>query len=121
MTSEDATPSQVKYCPQCEGEFVLELETCPDCGVTLTTSPPVEPPHPEPVEVFSCVDRVVLPLARATLSDAGIEHEEIERDLSSAIMGSVKHETVILVGTDDAERATELLDAMDDGKPQLPY
>lgn len=119
--SDDVTTPQAKYCPQCEGEFVPELDTCPDCGVALADAPPAEPPHPEPVEVFSCADRTLLPLAQATLSKAGIAHQEIERDLSSAIMGSIKHETVILVGQDDAERATVLLEAMDDGKPQLPY
>jgi len=119
--SEESTVPQAKYCPECKGEFVLELESCPDCGVELSATPPAEPPHPEPVEVFSSADRTLLPLARATLSEAGIEHQEIERDLSSAIMGSIEHETVLYVGPDDAERATKLLDAMDDGTPQLPY
>ena len=118
---QDATVPGARYCPRCKGEFVRELETCPDCGVALSSSPPVEPPHPEPVEVFSSADRTLLPLARATLSEAGIEHQEIERDLSSAIMGSIEHETILYVGPDDAERATQLLDAMSDGEPQLPY
>lgn len=117
----DATPTPTKYCPQCEGEFVAELDTCPDCQVPLSTSPPVEPPHPQPVEVFTTDDRALLPLAQATLSAAGIEHEEVQRDLSSSIMGSVKHEMAILVSVDDAERARKLLDEMDDGKPELPY
>lgn len=119
--SESPVIPQAKYCPQCEGEFVVELETCPDCGVALTTSPPAEPPHPEPVEVFSSADRTLLPLARATLSDAGIEHQEIERDLSSAIMGSIEHETVLYVGPDDAERAVALLDTIGQGDPKPPY
>jgi len=120
MTDEPTTP-QAKYCPQCDGEFVVTLDTCPDCGVALAASPTPEPPHPEPVEVFSSADRTLLPLARATLSAAGIEHQEIERDLSSAIMGSIEHETVLYVSPDDAGRAVELLDATDDGKAQLPY
>ena len=119
--SDDAATPHAKYCPQCDGEFVPELETCPDCGVALTAAPAAEPPHPEPVEVFSSADRTLLPLARATLSEAGIEHQEIERDLSSAIMGSIEHETVIYVGPDDAKRAALLLDEMDEGEPQLPY
>lgn len=121
MTQEDATTPQAKYCPRCEGEFVPELESCPDCGVALSSSPPTEPPHPEPVEIFSSADRTLLPLARATLTKAGIEHQEIERDLSSAIMGSIEHETVLYVGPGDAARATQLLNEMDDGEPQLPY
>jgi hypothetical protein len=119
-TDSDQDPSQapVKYCPECDGEFVPTLDTCPDCGVALVTTPRE---HPEPVEVFSTTDRALLPLARATLSDAGIQHEEIDRDLSSAIMGETAHETVIFVSRADAERATALLDQMDEGTPEMPY
>ena len=114
--SRDQDP--VKYCPECDGEFVPALDTCPDCGVPLGTTPRA---HPEPVEVFSSADRTLVPLARATLSEAGIEHQEIERDLSASIMGEVAHETVILVSRADAERAAVLLDEMDEGTPEMPY
>lgn len=118
MSSEDSTATGVKYCLECNGEFLPTLDTCPDCNVPLTTTPRA---HPEPVEVFSSADRTLLPLARATLDEAGIEHQEIERDLSSAIMGSIEHETVFYVAPDDAKRALALLDDMDEGKPELPY
>lgn len=121
MTPENPASEAVKYCPQCEGEFVAELEACPDCGVALAATPPAEPSHEEPVEIFTCDDRALLPLVRATLSEAGIEHEEIERSLSTAIIGEINHVTVVLVHPGDADRATLLLEKMDEGKPQLPY
>jgi hypothetical protein len=118
MMTTDFDEAAVKYCPECDGEFVPTLDTCPDCGVALTTTPRS---HPEPVEVFSSADRMLLPLARATLGEAGIEHQEIERDLSSSIMGAIEHETVFYVGPADAERARVLLDEMDEGTPEMPY
>ncbi len=121
MTSDESANRAVKYCPDCGGEFVPDLETCPDCGVALTTAPPAEPSHDAPVEIFTCADRALLPLVRATLSGAGIEHQEIERSLSTAIIGEITHVTVVLVHPGDAARATLLLDKMDEGKPQLPY
>ncbi len=121
MTSDDSSNPAVKYCPNCEGEFIHELETCPDCGVALTVAPPAEPSHEEPVEIFTCADRALLPLVRATLSGAGIEHEEIERSLSTSIIGEITHATAVLVHPGDAQRAKVLLDEMDDGEPQLPY
>jgi hypothetical protein len=121
MDPDDAKSQPVKYCPECGGEFVPDLETCPDCGVALAAAPPAEPSHSAPVEIFSSADRTLLPLVRAILSEAGIEHQEIERNLSAAIIGEITHVTVVLVHPGDAERATALLEQMDEGKPQLPY
>jgi len=107
---EKQTNLTVKYCPQCEGEFVARLQTCPDCDVALTVDKPAEPPHLEPVEIFSSTEAGLLGSVRATLTGANIAFRQIERSLSQAIIGSVTHETVILVGRSDAERAAALLD-----------
>jgi len=36
----EAVGGSTRWCPSCEGEFVAEVETCPDCGVALVDSPP---------------------------------------------------------------------------------
>ena len=35
-----------RFCPRCAGEFLPEIEACPDCGVALVASLPEEPETP---------------------------------------------------------------------------
>ena len=110
MSQDRPSDPAVKYCTQCEGEFVATLDTCPDCGVALVAE---DPGAVEPVEVFTTVELGLLPLVRSTLGDAGIEFEEIERDLSHGIMGEIRQQRAILVAQPDAERAIALLDNLE--------
>ena len=44
---DDTARTGFRYCPSCEGEFLAHVETCPDCGVPLTSTAPAQAAPPE--------------------------------------------------------------------------
>ena len=63
------------WCPECRGEFVDEVTTCPDCGKALVPEMPEGEDREEPfVQVFRTADTSLLPVVKSVLTGAGIPH-----------------------------------------------
>jgi len=84
-------------------------------------------PNAHLVAVFSSTELGVLPLVRAALEEAGIEHMVSDRGLNSAIVGTrtvmsvgeTEEPLQVLVRVEDRERAEEVLQPFLDAKPDV--
>ena len=74
------------HCPQCGAEYRPEVLTCSDCGVALTSRPPVEPDHDAEsmVAVFRSADASLIPVLKSVLSAAEIPYT-VQGEESSAL------------------------------------
>ncbi len=62
------------YCPRCGVEYRVGISECSDCRVALVDEKPRDPRKPdlELVTVLESNDPLLIGLAKATLTDAGI-------------------------------------------------
>lgn len=118
-----------KICPNCGEKYKWYETECPDCRVALVEAPPSDSPDPDItlVSVFQTDELGLLPLVTMTLEQAGIEF--VERDVQGtpaleggrSVRGDVPHTPVeILVASDAAARARELLDDLGSERTTLP-
>jgi hypothetical protein len=110
-------------CPACGLEFSWHLKVCPTCGVDLVDrlDGPAPTPDVELVPVFATGDAGLISLAKSLLEAEGIDYYgrgEGVQDLFgwgriaagfNLVVGPVQ----FLVRADDAERARDLLKALD--------
>lgn len=106
-----------KYCPRCETRYKWYEAECPDCRIPLVEVPPPDAPAPDAtlVQVFQTTELGLLPLAEMALEQEDIEYfvRNAAGPLSAGgrtFRGDVPEMGVeILVRTNDADRARELL------------
>ena len=118
-------------CPQCGHEFAWHVGVCPTCGVDLVErleSPHAPTPDVELVPVFATGDAGLISVAKSLLEAEGIDYlgrGEGVQDLFgwgriasgfNVIVGPVQ----FLVREEDAERARELLQGLEDGPDDPP-
>ena len=118
-------------CPQCGHEFAWHVGVCPTCGVDLVErleSPHAPTPDVELVPVFATGDAGLISVAKSLLEAEGIDYlgrGEGVQDLFgwgriasgfNVIVGPVQ----FLVREEDAERARELLQGLEDGPEDPP-
>jgi hypothetical protein len=109
--------NQDKYCPNCGEKYKWYEAECPDCRVPLVDVPPEGAPNPDMMltSVFQTTELGLIPLAEMALDQEGIEYfvRDAKGPLSAGgrtFRGDVPEMGVeILVRTNDAERARELL------------
>ena len=105
------------FCPNCRYEYRPGIESCPDCGAELVAKLPPIPPksikdnHPEnSPKLVAVFETYVLPeiaIAKSILDEAGIDY--ISRDHLAEAAYFMDGPSSIMVASDDAERAHELL------------
>ena len=109
-----------KYCTSCGTKYPWYEEECPDCHLRLSPLPADQAPDPDAklVSVLQTTERGLLPVARMTLEQQGIEFTVEDRGFSEQLFGRRSSATVgetlepfsILVRTEDAPRARQALD-----------
>jgi hypothetical protein len=112
--------NQDKYCTTGGNKYPGYEEVCPTCQVPLSPLPADQTPSPnaELVAVLRTTERGLLPLARVTLEQQGIDFTVDDRGLSEQLLGRRSSATVgettqpfsILVRSEDAARARQALD-----------
>lgn len=115
------------YCPECGDEKRDEFTVCPVCNVPLVEE---LPPEPEPeyvafVTVFSTGNQADLLTAKSLLEAAEIQYvveNEYLQDLIGGRFGigynPVSGPVGIQVGTDDVEKAREILKDFVESEPE---
>jgi hypothetical protein len=108
-------------CPECRSEYRQGFSTCADCGVELVPSLPKNPVPPavhgsgheyaDFVDVISTQDHGLVSLLRSVLVAEGIGHYVLG-DHAISVFG-LPEPMVIRVREDQAERAFELLDELE--------
>jgi processive 1,2-diacylglycerol beta-glucosyltransferase len=109
--------NQDKYCPNCGKKYKWYETECPDCRVPLVEMPPEGAPSPDVtlVSVFQTTELGLLPLAEMALDQEEIEYfvRDAKGPLSAGgrtFRGDVPEMGIeVLVRTNDADRARELL------------
>ncbi len=120
-------------CPECKATYREGFIECYDCQVPLVPSLPGEESAREdldeinPVIVYATGNPVALSLAKSMLEEAGIEYsasgEEVQFLLGAGGSGVGFNPTTgpvkISVMPEDADRATEVLDELDETVPEI--
>jgi len=109
------------FCPQCKAEYRAGFTKCSDCDVDLVKELPVDPQpisetdHPQLVVVRTYTSHVEADLARTALEAAGIESMFTSDDEGRQSPGlGFTRGTALLVRSEDAEDADEILGVADD-------
>lgn len=127
----------VMFCPQCEGEFVEGVETCPDCELALVAEDPrPRPPLPDARLLDAGGESVVVlrtgrlfeaDLAASTLEEAGVPYYRQEQSSSGAVFEMPAAPTpgpgtwwVVRVPTAVAEEARFVLEQLPLGLDDSP-
>ena len=103
------------YCSECGGEFEPEVEVCPDCGLVLFETMPLDNPDADPdaglVEVYTAAGDIEALVIKGLLESDGIMCS-LSSDIPHAVLpveidglGAVR----ISVSDADAERAAQLI------------
>jgi Putative prokaryotic signal transducing protein len=119
--------SDAKFCPRCETKYKWYEAECPDCRIPLVDVPPPGAPNPDMMltSVFQTTELGLIPLAEMALDQEEIEYfvRDAKGPLSAGgrtFRGDVPEMGIeILVRTNDADRARELLaDLEHEGAPE---
>jgi hypothetical protein len=103
------------YCSECGGEFEPDVEVCPDCGLTLVETMPLENPDADLdadlIEVYTAAGDIEALVIKGLLESEGIMCS-LSSDIPHAVLpvevdglGAVR----ISVSDEDAERAAQLI------------
>jgi hypothetical protein len=106
------------FCPQCTVEYRAGFTRCSDCDVELVDHlPPDEPSQPESETEFVVLRRyrsgVEAELAKSVLASAGIDSVIRTNDAASWLRTWGHIAVEVLVRSEDAAEADEILDAGD--------
>lgn len=109
-----------KYCMSCGTKYPWYEEECPDCHQPLRPLPDDQAPAPnaELVAILRTSERALLPLFRLSLEQRGIDvtiedsgfSEQLFGRRSSATVGETRQPFSILVRSEDATRARQVLE-----------
>jgi len=105
-----------KYCPNCRDQFRPEVETCPDCGVSLVAG---EPPtdallsDERSIELVRTRDRLMLNRLVGLLDEAGVEYQLGEGIVLSSIVGDIAQPVRVRILESDEAKGREILTALE--------
>jgi len=109
------------YCPNCRGEFLPEIDRCPDCDVELVNELPPEDHTVELVPVVRAADHAELTIVRSILEGAGIpavvEGEDVPLLLSDDTTTLPGDGITVLVPRKSSEEARTLLQSSEGPDP----
>jgi predicted NAD/FAD-dependent oxidoreductase len=116
----------MKHCPECNVEYMDTAGRCSDCDVELALGPAIQEEHPDPkIEtVYATGDPALVAMAKSLLEDAEIEYftkgDEIQDLIGWGRLGGENNAigpVEFVVAAEDAPKARELLDHLDDAVP----
>jgi hypothetical protein len=119
----------MKYCPECNVEYIDTAIRCSDCDVELALGPAIQEEHPDPkIEtVYATGDPALVALVKSLLEEAEIEYFTKGDEIQNLIglgglggLGYVIEPVEFVVAAKDAPTARELLAHLDDAVSNEP-
>jgi hypothetical protein len=99
------------FCPKCKYEYIEEIKTCPNCGISLVEKlddgKDMIPEYVELVTVMYTRDRALIAFVKSILEDAGIKY--FVKGESLLGLGRAAIDAEVQVEKNDVEVVKELL------------